>query len=106
MPQIGEIEAVLVTVMMAVFGLVFLFIALRRKLAGVFLWMERRGWVTYSGGDAATYGTLANSLLRLQAISDPRQQFVLEAKTKESREEEGEGGPDKAGRKRRRRRRR
>jgi hypothetical protein len=99
MVGIGEIEAVLVTAMMVCLGLTLLAIALRKRLVRLLEWMDRRGWIRYRADPhVPTYGTLANSLNSLQAIGDPRQQYVLEAKLEDRAEQDDEGGPDKPGR--------
>ncbi len=96
--DIGYVEAVLATSMMVALGLIILSIKLRKHLGKMFGWMDRRGWIKYSGDPGTrSYGTLANSLMGLQAIGDPRQQYVLEEKLKDEAEEDDEGGPDKAG---------
>jgi hypothetical protein len=60
------------------------------------LWAESRGWIYYlrkrASGDA-----LGTAFLELHSIAQPKTKHVLEARRQEKRENDDEGGPDKAG---------
>ncbi len=66
-------------------------------LKRIFAWMDRRGWITYTG-DTPTYGSLGNAFLNVQAIMQPEVEHVLEAKQEEEekKEQDDSGGPDTA----------
>ena len=77
---------------LAVFvGIVLLVFFLRR----IFAWMDRRGWLPYTG-DPPTYGSLGNAFLELQKLAQPQMEYILEQKEadKQKQEEDGEAGPD------------
>ncbi len=67
-------------------------------LKRIFAWMDRRGWITYTG-DTPTYGSLGSAFLHMQAMMQPGVEHVLEAKQEEEekKEQDDSGGPDTAG---------
>ena len=61
-----------------------------------FAWMDRRGWITYSG-DPPTYGSLGNAFQQLQSIYQPSVEYVLEEKRREKVEEDDIAGSGRSG---------
>ncbi len=107
MPGMDRIEAYYVCAFVLLVAGVFALVMLRRAIKKLVLWLDRRGWINYSGDPRLpSYGTAGNAFLALQAIMEPQKKYVLEIKQEEKAEQEDEGGPDRAGRRRRRRRRR
>ncbi|MGD1070055.1 MAG: hypothetical protein ABSB15_07930 [Bryobacteraceae bacterium] len=68
-------------------GVILLVFFLRRLLC----WMDRRGWILYSG-DPPTYGSLGNAFQQIQSLGEPRIQYCLDEKQAERCKDEG--GPD------------
>ena len=91
MSPLQACEGMFVFALSVFVGIVLLVFFLRR----VFAWMDRRGWIMYTG-DPPTYGSLGNALLELQKLAQPQMEYILEQKEADEQklEEDGEAGPD------------
>ena len=91
MSPLQACEGMFVFALSVFVGIVLLVFFLRR----MFAWMDRRGWITYTG-DPPTYGSLGNAFLELQKLAQPQMEYILEQKEAEKQEleEDGEAGPD------------
>jgi hypothetical protein len=94
MSNIETLERMCLAGIMFLAGIVLLVFFLKRLLA----WMDKRGWITYTG-NVPTYHTLGNAFLELQSLAQPEKQYVIQMKEqrKQKREEDDAGGPDKSG---------
>lgn len=77
---------------LCVFVTIVMIVFLLKRLLG---WLDRRGYITYSG-HVPTYGSLGNAALHLQTLIDPAKRHVIEMREaqEEDRDEDGEAGPD------------
>ena len=62
----------------------------------VFFLLRLRWWIARRGF-RPTYGALGNAFQELQRLGEPRVEYILEEKSQDEKEEDDEGGPDKAG---------
>ena len=74
---------------------VFLALFVLHKLL---LWMEDRGWIYYHKKKASP-GTAANAWLELQSMMEPGKKHVLEIKSEEHKEDDGDAEPKNVKRK-------
>jgi hypothetical protein len=72
------------------------FVAAAFLIDRVLLWMERRGWIFYRTmrPDPKNIGP---AFLEIQGILQPGAKHVQEEKLQQRKQEDDEGGPDKAG---------
>jgi hypothetical protein len=91
MSPLQAFEGMFVFALSVFVGIILLVFFLRR----MFAWMDRRGWIMYTG-DPPTYGSLGNAFLELQKLAQPQMEYILEQKEAEKQklEEDGEAGPD------------